>query len=180
MAEPMATLSRRERDWFSQPWAQQVLVEDVEEGVRASIEGYLEDGLSAVRPFEVDVTTVRAPVRAVHGSTDDWEPLASLRRVLVGLADAQLFVLDGLNHFGPLLRTCCLAVGTADRQASRSGCTIQTLGSQYVQRSAPRSTCSGASPSGKTKSPSAGSGRPVHDSHSATVPVMSSDSGSGA
>ena len=103
MAEPMATLSRREQDWFSQPWVQQVLVEDVEEGVRASIEGYLEDGLSVVRPLEVDVASVRAPVRAVHGSADDWEPLANLRRTLAGLADAQLFVLDGLNHFGPLL-----------------------------------------------------------------------------
>jgi len=103
MAGPMATLSRREQDWFAQPWVQQVLVEDVEEGVRASIEGYLEDGLSVVRPLEVDVTSVRAPVRAVHGSIDDWEPLDNLRRTLAGLADVQLFVLDGLNHFGPLL-----------------------------------------------------------------------------
>ena len=103
MAEPMATLSARERDWFAQPWVQQVLVEDVAEGVRTSIEGYLEDGLSVVRPFEVDLAAVRAPVRAVHGSADDWEPLANLRRTLAALADAQLFVLDGLNHFGPLL-----------------------------------------------------------------------------
>ena len=116
LAEPMATLTRREQDWFAQPWVQQVLVEDVQEGVRTGIEGYLEDGLSVVRPFEVDVTSVRAPVRAVHGSADDWEPLANLRRVLAQVSDAQLFVLDGLNHFGPLLYPDLLvALAVGDR-----------------------------------------------------------------
>ena len=103
LAQPMATLTARERDWFAQQWARQVLVDDVEEAVRASYEGYLEDGLSSVRPFEVDVSAIRCPVRAVHGSADDWEPLANVERVLATLPDAQLFRLDGLNHFGPLL-----------------------------------------------------------------------------
>ena len=44
MAGVMATLTPRERDWIAQPWARQVLVDDVEEAVRVSKEGYLEDG----------------------------------------------------------------------------------------------------------------------------------------
>ena len=56
-----------------------------------------------MRPFEVDLTSIRCPVRAVHGSLDDWEPLANLERVLAAVLDAQLFRLEGLNHFGPLL-----------------------------------------------------------------------------
>lgn len=39
----------------------------------------------------------------MHGSADDWEPLPNLRRVLTLVPDAQLIVLEGLNHFGPLM-----------------------------------------------------------------------------
>jgi hypothetical protein len=103
LSEPMATLSAREQAWAGRPWFREVLAADLREAVTTGFEGYLEDGLSCVRPLEVEVSSVRCPVRAVHGSVDDWEPLANLQRVLVDVADAQLFVLDGLNHFGPLM-----------------------------------------------------------------------------
>lgn len=99
----VATLSAPERSWYAQQWVQEALTVDMQDGVRASIEGFLDDGLSSVRPFEVDVSTVRCPVRAVHGSIDDWEPLANLRRSLAAVPDTQLVVLDGLNHLGPQL-----------------------------------------------------------------------------
>jgi len=98
-----ATLSVREQAWYAQPWVRETLSADVQERLRASVDGYLEDGLVCVRPFEVDMASVRCPVRAVHGSADDWELLTNLQRVLVRVPDAQLFILEGLNHFGPLL-----------------------------------------------------------------------------
>ena len=73
------------------------------EGVRPGCVGLLEDGLVCMKPVDVDVTTIRCPVRPVHGSADDWEPLPNLVRVLEQISDTRLFVLDGLNHFGPLL-----------------------------------------------------------------------------
>lgn len=99
----LATFSERERAWFSQDWIKSVISADMREGVRSGWEGLLEDGLVCIKPFDVDVTTLRCPVRAVHGSADDWEPLPNLVRVLEQISDTQLFVLDGLNHFGPLL-----------------------------------------------------------------------------
>jgi pimeloyl-ACP methyl ester carboxylesterase len=99
----LATFSQRERAWFSQDWIKGVILGDIREGVRNGWEGLLEDGLVCMKPFDVDVTTLRCPVRAVHGSADDWEPLPNLVRILEQISDTQLFVLDGLNHFGPLL-----------------------------------------------------------------------------
>ena len=102
-AEGTATLSAREKAWYAQPWVRDAFVADMQEAFRASAEGIIDDGLTMVRPFEVDVSTVSCPVRAVHGSADDWEPLPNLRRVLDQLNDVQLFVLEGLNHFGSIM-----------------------------------------------------------------------------
>jgi pimeloyl-ACP methyl ester carboxylesterase len=99
----LATFTEREHAWFAQDWVKDVICADLREGVRPGWEGILEDGLVCVKPFDVDVTSTRCPVRAVHGSVDDWEPLPNLVRVLEKIGDTQLFVLDGLNHFGPLL-----------------------------------------------------------------------------
>jgi pimeloyl-ACP methyl ester carboxylesterase len=99
----LATFTERERAWFAQDWVKDVICADMREGVRPGWEGILEDGLVCVKPFDVDVTSIRCPVRAVHGSADDWEPLPNLVRVLEQITDTQLFVLAGLNHFGPLL-----------------------------------------------------------------------------
>lgn len=103
LAGMTATLSQREQTWYSQQWVRDTLVAEVTEGLRKSGEGSLEDSLIAVRPFDIDVASIHCPVLAVHGSADDWEPLPNLRRVLALIPDAQLFTLEGLNHFGPLM-----------------------------------------------------------------------------
>jgi hypothetical protein len=95
-----ATLSQRERAWYSQQWVRDTLVAEVAEGLRKHGEGSLEDSLISVRPFDIEVASIQCPVLAVHGSADDWEPLPNLRRVLTLVPDAQLIVLEGLHHFG--------------------------------------------------------------------------------
>ena len=99
----LTTMSARERHLIESPWFRTVLEEDMKEAVGASYEGYLEDELSSVRPFEFDPASVTCPVRAIHGDIDDWEPLPNLRRILDMVSDSQLLVLEGLNHFGPIL-----------------------------------------------------------------------------
>lgn len=116
LAPNMATLSAKERRWADQPWVRDVLVDDIQEGLRVSVEGFLDDMLAWPNPFEVDLRNVRCPVRAVHGTADDWEPLTNLQRVLPLMNDTQLLLLDGLNHFGPLLHpelVLGLAVGNS-------------------------------------------------------------------
>jgi pimeloyl-ACP methyl ester carboxylesterase len=98
-----ATLSLREQAWYCQQWVKDTIVAEVTEGLRKSGEGMLDDSLLSVRPFDIDVASIQCPVLAAHGSADDWEPLQNLSRVLALVPDHQLFVLEGLNHFGPLL-----------------------------------------------------------------------------
>lgn len=75
----------------------------MQEGVRARVDGALDDLLTWPTPFEVDLASVRCPVVAFHGTADDWEPLTNLRRILGGLSDGQLITAEGLNHFAPEL-----------------------------------------------------------------------------
>jgi pimeloyl-ACP methyl ester carboxylesterase len=72
-------------------------------GLSAGFHGVLDDGLRTVRPLEFDLVDIRLPVRAVHGSLDDLEPLANLERAAARLGDVVLLSLQGMGHFGPWL-----------------------------------------------------------------------------
>ena len=96
-------MSPAEKVWYAQPAVLDGVRAEMREGFRPGIEGHIDDFLMSVRPFDVDVSTIRCPVRAVHGSADEWEPLPNLTRFLASIADTQLIVLDGLGHFGPHL-----------------------------------------------------------------------------
>jgi pimeloyl-ACP methyl ester carboxylesterase len=102
LGDALATFSERERRLVADPWFRDVLTADLAEALRPGYEGILEDALLCVQPFDVDVSSIRCPVVAIHGTADDWEPLPNLRRILRTIEDASLFLLDGANHFGPL------------------------------------------------------------------------------
>ena len=96
-------MSPPERAWYAQPAVLDGVRAEMREGFRQGAEGHIDDCLTSVQPFDVDVSTIRCPVRAVHGSIDEWEPLPNLTRFLGTIDDTQLIVLDGLGHFGPHL-----------------------------------------------------------------------------
>ena len=109
VADPLGLLHRLAEHWHpreqalvSRPWAG-LVADSLAFGLAPGSEGYLQDGLRTVRPLEFDPADVRCPVRAVHGSIDDLEPLANLERLAAQLSDVQLVVLPGLGHFGPWL-----------------------------------------------------------------------------
>lgn len=108
-ADGVATLSSREKTWFALPWVREAFEADMREGFRISAEGYIDDGLIMVTPFEIDPAVITCPVRAIHGTIDDWEPVANLRRILIGMQDAQVFALEGMNHFGSIMYPDLLA-----------------------------------------------------------------------
>jgi pimeloyl-ACP methyl ester carboxylesterase len=95
------TFSEAERRLVAEPWFRDALAADVTEALRPGSEGIVEDSLLCVQPFDVDVSAVRCPVLAVHGTADDWEPLPNLRRTLGTIEDVTLFLVDGANHLGP-------------------------------------------------------------------------------
>jgi pimeloyl-ACP methyl ester carboxylesterase len=110
LADPIAalgpsltTFSGRERALLGEPWFRDAVIAEMREGLARSVDGLLDDLLAWPTPFEVSLADVRCPVRAFHGSIDDWEPLANLERFLPQLADVQLFVVAGINHLAPQL-----------------------------------------------------------------------------
>lgn len=102
MAANMATLTAAERAFIDDSVVRSILTDDIREAVRVSVDGIVDDLVTWPRPFEVDLARVKCPVRAVHGTADDWEPIANLRRILTALGDARLVLFEGFNHFAPL------------------------------------------------------------------------------
>jgi pimeloyl-ACP methyl ester carboxylesterase len=56
-----------------------------------------------VSPLEFELSDVRCPVRAIHGTIDDLEPYANLERAAERLTDCAIVALPGRGHFGPFL-----------------------------------------------------------------------------
>lgn len=99
----LATFSERERALVADPSFQEILRDEMTEGVRRCVDGLVDDLVLWTEPFEVDVTAIACPVRAFHGTADDWEPLANLRRILGQLPHAELLTAEGINHLAPEL-----------------------------------------------------------------------------
>ncbi len=95
--------SAREQHLWSDPAIRSVFELEVRHGLEPGHRGYRDDGLRTVAPLDFDLAAVTCPVRAVHGSLDTLEPLSNLRRLAGQLPDAQVFTLEGVNHFGPWL-----------------------------------------------------------------------------
>ena len=92
----------REQSLAETPFVTAV-AESVAFGLAAGHAGLLEDGLRTVSPLEFDLSDVRCPVRAIHGTIDDLEPYANLERAAARLTDCVVLTLPGMGHFGPWL-----------------------------------------------------------------------------
>ena len=109
IADPVAMLrglaegwGHRERSLVQTQWVNAV-ADSVTFGLAAGHQGLLEDGLRTVSTLEFDLSDVRCPVRAIHGTIDDLEPYANLERAAARLADCVVVTLPGMGHFGPWL-----------------------------------------------------------------------------
>lgn len=93
---------RHEGSLMETPWMTAV-AESVSFGLSAGHIGLLEDGLRTVRPLDFELSDVRCPVRAIHGTMDDLEPYANLERAAARLTDCVVVALPEMGHVGPWL-----------------------------------------------------------------------------
>lgn len=110
MAEdPMGLIRRLAAGWGQReqalaqtPWLDAVAA-SLAFGLSQGHVGLLDDGLRTIRPLEFQLSDVRCPVRAIHGTIDDLEPFANLERLAMQLDDCVVVALPGMGHFGPWL-----------------------------------------------------------------------------
>ena len=77
---------------------QRVLVEDVTEALRPSAEGWADEAMAVILPWDFDPATVRCSVTWWHGEHDANSPIAAVRRLLAELSEVDLRVWTDAGH----------------------------------------------------------------------------------
>ncbi|MDA8344943.1 MAG: hypothetical protein M0Z66_05610 [Thermaerobacter sp.] len=77
------------------------LVETQREGSRR-LEGPIEDAIAFVRPWGVDFSSIRTPIRLWHGDRDETAPLRLARILADSIPGAEITVIPGAGHVGTL------------------------------------------------------------------------------
>jgi pimeloyl-ACP methyl ester carboxylesterase len=75
----------------------------IQEAIRPGRDGWLDDGLTMVRPWGFAPADIRQPVAVWHSEDDTMVPIEHGRRLVAAIPDAEPFLVDGLGHGG----VCC-------------------------------------------------------------------------
>ena len=77
---------------------QRVLVEDVTEALRPSAEGWADEAMAVILPWDFDPAGARCSVTWWHGEHDANAPIAAVRRLLAELSEVDLRVWTDAGH----------------------------------------------------------------------------------
>ena len=89
---------------MNDPAWQRVLVESVTEALRPGAEGWVDEGMAIILPWDFDPTSVACSVTWWHGEHDANAPIAAVRRLLAGMDGVELRVWEVAGHLEPYLR----------------------------------------------------------------------------
>jgi len=78
------------------------LVRNFAEALRDSADGWIDDALAFVSPWDFDVSTIRVPVLLWHGEKDVFSPVSHTRWLAERIPGAIRTILPGKAHFGAL------------------------------------------------------------------------------
>lgn len=93
-----------DRRVMEDPAWQRVLVEDVTEALRPGVEGWADEGMALVLPWDFDPADVRCSLTWWHGEHDANAPIAAVHRLLGGMHGVDLRVWPDAGHFEPYRR----------------------------------------------------------------------------
>jgi pimeloyl-ACP methyl ester carboxylesterase len=80
-----------------------IMLSDFREGVRQGSRAVATDYGVLGSEWDFDLGDVSAPTRVFHGSDDDHVPLAAGKHLASKVPDARLTVVDGADHFRPII-----------------------------------------------------------------------------
>ena len=75
----------------------------IKEAIRPGHDGWLDDGLTLVRPWGFELADVRQPTAVWHSQDDTMVNIEHGRRLVARLPNVQPFLVDGIGHGG----VCC-------------------------------------------------------------------------
>ena len=78
------------------------LVRNFAEALRDSADGWIDDALAFVSPWDFDVSTIKVPVLLWHGEKDVFSPVSHTRWLAERIPGAIRTILPGKAHFGAL------------------------------------------------------------------------------
>src|SRR6185437_3951235 len=76
----------------------------IQEGIRPGRDGWLDDGLTMLRPWGFDPADIRQPVAVWHSEDDSMVAFEHCRRLVAAISNAEPFLTDGLGHGGVCYR----------------------------------------------------------------------------
>lgn len=80
------------------PAWQRVLIEDMQEALRPGAEGWADEAIAVMGPWDFDPADVRCSLTWWHGEHDANAPIAATRRLVSRLADVDLRVWNDAGH----------------------------------------------------------------------------------
>lgn len=94
----MAAAPERDQAVMQDPAWQRVLVEDAGEALRPGAEGWADEAVALILPWDFDPTAVRCSVTWWHGAHDANAPLAAVERLVAGMSGVDLHVWSDAGH----------------------------------------------------------------------------------
>jgi len=86
------------------PEWQRVMIEDVTEALRPGAEGWVDESMAVMGPWDFDPSNVRCSVTWWHGENDVNAPIAAVRRLVGTMPGVDLRVWTDAGHLQPYLR----------------------------------------------------------------------------
>jgi pimeloyl-ACP methyl ester carboxylesterase len=93
-----------DKEVMEDPAWQRVFLEDVTEALRPGAEGWADEGIALVLPWDFDPTDVRCSVTWWHGEHDANVPIAAVGRLLEHMPSVDLRVWSDGGHLEPYRR----------------------------------------------------------------------------
>jgi pimeloyl-ACP methyl ester carboxylesterase len=97
----MASSTEADRAILEDPTWQQGFVIGVTEALRQGAEGWYDEDIAILRPFDVDLGAIRADVTWWHSDGDRNCPLSAAQRLVAQLSHARLHVWSDAGHLTP-------------------------------------------------------------------------------
>jgi pimeloyl-ACP methyl ester carboxylesterase len=105
LADPLAgfhaimdSAPARDQAVIDDPAWQRVYIESVTEALRPGAEGWVDEQMALLPPWDFDPTAVRCSLTWWHGEHDANAPIASVRRLLQGMDGVDLRVWEDAGH----------------------------------------------------------------------------------